>query len=58
MLVAPLIHPVLVETGEQLAAGELERFLEAPLLDPALELAKVRPHERVVGEADLVPGGE
>src|SRR5439155_26426148 len=52
------VHPVVVQTGEQLAAAQVERILQTLLLDAALEFGDVGPHDSLAGEPDLVAVGE
>ena len=57
MLVTALVHPVVVQAGEQLAARYDERVLRTSLGDAALELSQVGPDERVPRKTHLVPAG-
>ena len=58
VLVAAFIHPVVVESREQLAATQRERLLEPILLDASLKLGDVRPHFGFAGETNVVPAGD
>ncbi len=58
MLIAPLVHPVVVEPRQNVAAGKLDGVLEPVLLDAALELRNVRPDEVLARQADGVAIGD
>jgi hypothetical protein len=57
-LVATLVHPILVEPGEQLPAAQRQRVLKALVLHAVFELRDVGPHLGIAGKPDVVPASD